>query len=450
MKIKMVVLAIILSILLIVPATSYQIDMANNSHRQSESDAVTAASNGNTLYVGGSGPNNYTKIQDAIDDASDGDTIFVYDDSSPYYENIDINKSVNLIGEDKNTTIIDGMEKGDVIHVRANGTTVIGFTIQHGGGQPGAGIFVYSSSNIISSNIIKNNVEGIVLMDLASEYNEVSKNVVVNNTWEGIDLFNAYKNIVRRNVVSYNGGDGITIADAGSNTIEKNVLADTIYLGRAYRNTVRDNSFTESGIRIWYSSDNKLPNNTINGEAIVYLESKTDIEINEGTQVILVGCERITIKNLNISNTCCAVHLLFCNECAVEENILESNSYGIEMYSCKKNLIEKNKIFNSAHDGVSLWDSYGNSLKRNIFKNNRRGVSLAIGSSMNKIFSNNFVENEMHAIFYSSFHNLWLLNYWDNWKLPLPKPISGTFFGFPWIQFDWIPCLKPYEDGGRK
>jgi len=34
--------------------------------------------NGNTLYVGGSGPNNYTKIQDAIDNASNGDTVFVY------------------------------------------------------------------------------------------------------------------------------------------------------------------------------------------------------------------------------------------------------------------------------------------------------------------------------------------------------------------------------------
>ena len=35
-------------------------------------------SRGNTLYVGGSGPGNYTKIQDAIDNTSDGDTVFVY------------------------------------------------------------------------------------------------------------------------------------------------------------------------------------------------------------------------------------------------------------------------------------------------------------------------------------------------------------------------------------
>ena len=51
-------------------------------------------SSGNTLYVGGSGPGNYTSIQEAIDNSEDGDTVFVYDDSSPYYENLVIEKSI--------------------------------------------------------------------------------------------------------------------------------------------------------------------------------------------------------------------------------------------------------------------------------------------------------------------------------------------------------------------
>jgi len=49
-----------------------------------EKQSTIATLGGNTLYVGGSGPGNYTSIQDAIDDASDGDTVYVYDDSSPY------------------------------------------------------------------------------------------------------------------------------------------------------------------------------------------------------------------------------------------------------------------------------------------------------------------------------------------------------------------------------
>ena len=37
----------------------------------------------NISYVGGSGPGNYSKIQDAIENATKGDTVFVFDDSSP-------------------------------------------------------------------------------------------------------------------------------------------------------------------------------------------------------------------------------------------------------------------------------------------------------------------------------------------------------------------------------
>ena len=393
----------------------------NSAYEGMNGNFITQAKDGRTLYVGGSGPNNYTHIQDAINNASNGDTIFVY--SGIYYENVVINKSINLFGEAKETTIIDGGKKGNSVYVCGNGVCISNFTIQHGGGGwPDAGIFIRSRDNVISNNIIKNNGIGIIIMDLVSKRNKICENMVVNNTETGIELSNAEGNIVRENNVLCNGGDGITIADAGSNTIEKNVLTDTIYLGRAYGNIVKDNSFSEGGIRIWHSSHNKLLNNMINEKPIVYLEGKTDLEINEGAQVILVECKRITIKNLNISNTCCAIHLSFCNECTVEENILERNSYGIEMYSCKRNF-----------------------LKRNTLKNNGLGIWLEMDSNMNKIFSNNFIENNIHATFSVSFHNLWLRNYWDNWKLPLPKPVFGFVFGFPWIQFDFIPRAMPYR-----
>ena len=77
-------------------------------------------SDGNTYYVGGSGPNNYTRIQDAIDNTTGGDTVFVYDDNSPYYERLVIDKSINLIGENRNTTIVDGGGWKDVIYVSSD------------------------------------------------------------------------------------------------------------------------------------------------------------------------------------------------------------------------------------------------------------------------------------------------------------------------------------------
>ena len=63
----------------------------------------TTSFDGNTLYVGGLGPGNYSTIQAAINDANRGDTVIVFDDSSPYYENVVVDKSIQLINEDRNT-----------------------------------------------------------------------------------------------------------------------------------------------------------------------------------------------------------------------------------------------------------------------------------------------------------------------------------------------------------
>ena len=82
---------------------------------------------GNIYYVGGHG--NYKKIQDAINDAQDGDTVFVF--AGMYYENVVVDKSINLIGEDRNTTVIDGGKKGDVVKVDADCVTICGFTVRN-------------------------------------------------------------------------------------------------------------------------------------------------------------------------------------------------------------------------------------------------------------------------------------------------------------------------------
>jgi hypothetical protein len=75
------------------------------SGNQINNQTIKQSVRGSILYVGGIGEGNYTNIQDAVDDATDGDTVFVYDDSSPYYEwNILINKSITLVGENRDTT----------------------------------------------------------------------------------------------------------------------------------------------------------------------------------------------------------------------------------------------------------------------------------------------------------------------------------------------------------
>ena len=131
----------------------------NSSSMVQDTPISSQGWSGTIFYVGGSGPNNYTTIQEAVSHATHGDTVFVYDESSPYYEHVTINKSIHLIGMNKTTTVIDGGNIGDVVIFSAGNITMQGFTIQNSGDAPkkDAGIESRSSGNIISGNTVVRN-----------------------------------------------------------------------------------------------------------------------------------------------------------------------------------------------------------------------------------------------------------------------------------------------------
>ncbi|MCK5260826.1 MAG: right-handed parallel beta-helix repeat-containing protein [Thermoplasmatales archaeon] len=231
----------------------------------------TVSFDGNTLYVGGSGPNNYTKIQDAIDNASDGDTVFVY--NGTYYENVNIGKTINLVGEDKNTTIINA--GGNGVHISIDHVIVERFTITNVHGYPAEGISVSNSKECrISKNIFKddyigisvkhsseleisyNNIEGGTIgIDIQSSNNNIiKKNNIYSSGWKSIDLRDSSNNnIVIWNVVHDAGLCGIIISGSGNNIIYRNELKDN-YIGinivsreLGIKNKVIGNNFFSNG-----------------------------------------------------------------------------------------------------------------------------------------------------------------------------------------------------------
>jgi len=115
---------------------------------------------GNILYVGGSGPGNYSKIQDAIGDAFDGDTVFVF--NGTYNESVIVDKTLSIIGENKSSTIIDGTYKEFVIHLIADHIYVHNFTIRNSGGyMHDAGMKLDSENNLITECIFYRTKTGI-------------------------------------------------------------------------------------------------------------------------------------------------------------------------------------------------------------------------------------------------------------------------------------------------
>ena len=160
----------------------------------------------------------FASIQDAIDDDDtiDGHTIKVY--NGIYYENnIVINKAIILLGENKDTTIVDGTEDFNrVFLINTDGVTISGFTIENGGN---CGIDIASDGNVISGNIISNNGDGVSIVWWAND-NLVTDNIIRENSC-GISIGESDDNIIYNNTV-INNNIGITAVDCERNSIYHN------------------------------------------------------------------------------------------------------------------------------------------------------------------------------------------------------------------------------------
>jgi parallel beta-helix repeat protein len=217
-------------LLLFVCSAFIPMSLGINTSITNTREQPTPFSRGKTLYVGGSGGDNYTRIQYAIDNASDGDTVFVYDDSSPYYENIEIEKSINLVGEDKNTTVIESNESWSVIRIGAwpesIKVNVSGFTIQSGiPPQPppddNCGIILTDDNCNVSGNIITNTYYGILLYD--SYLNRIYDNILIDNTI-GICTDHSNVNYIYQNNITKNEyGIDLSI-HSGHNFVYENII----------------------------------------------------------------------------------------------------------------------------------------------------------------------------------------------------------------------------------
>jgi parallel beta-helix repeat protein len=206
---------------------------------------------GDFLYVGGSGPGNYTKIQDAVDNASDGDTVFVF--SGLYYENVIVDKAIRLLGESQTATVIDGRKNnGSVVSITAPGVTLKQFTLQNCGDISNAAeLYIVSDDNQITENTMNCTVtphgeEGVWCLN--SSGNTIERNTIQNH-YCGIWLEYCVDSTISNNTVMNNGDLGIVIGNTKDTTISYNTLTKNkwgIYLRDSCNNTISRNTITRS------------------------------------------------------------------------------------------------------------------------------------------------------------------------------------------------------------
>ena len=107
---------------------------------------ITSTNNQN-IIVNKNGEGDYTTIQDAIDNAVEGTTIMVK--NGIYSEIINIKKSITLIGEDKDRTIINPISEDNKYAIRLGAPEVSINSLSITNGAPGiytSGIYVSSSN----------------------------------------------------------------------------------------------------------------------------------------------------------------------------------------------------------------------------------------------------------------------------------------------------------------
>jgi parallel beta-helix repeat protein len=150
-------------------------------------------------------PDDYPTIQAAINAASDEDTVFVR--NGTYYENVVINKTVSLMGESKETTVIDGQFRKSVVYLTKPYINISGFKITHSaiwqGPFDSAGMCIVPSSAQhanICENTFTENADGI---SVCGSHNTISANNFSNQYWNAIFMYyEAYYNLIDANSFS--------------------------------------------------------------------------------------------------------------------------------------------------------------------------------------------------------------------------------------------------------
>lgn len=415
-------------------------------------EVVTRAKSA-TIYV----PYDYPTIQEAIDAASDGDTVFIYscpDPILPYRESIVIDKNIDLIGEDRKTTIIEGgwspydFPPAITISSEVHNTKISGFTISYGG----SGISIYGKDIIISGNkFVNNGINGAIVVNSAD-------NIISNNIINGaVNLYSgANRNLISGNTLTLNYQD--------------------IGLYYTIGNELKKNTITGGGIIIkgnipeYWTTHLIGTSNIVNGSPICYWKNKIGgtVPHNSG-QVILANCTKVKISNQDFDYCSVGVELGFCSGINITGITSSFNSYGIYLRHSKDNFIAYNKIYNNYFEGIFLEDSNNNNIIRNsisenghwVFPDEELDAGITLTRSLNnRIYHNNFVDNIIQAQDdrkdnywndnYPCGGNYWS-DYWgedlfygSNQNIPGADGIGDTPYVIDKNSWDRYPLISPY------
>ncbi|EMR75381.1 nitrous oxidase accessory protein [Thermoplasmatales archaeon SCGC AB-540-F20] len=307
---------------------------------------VEESTNGRSiLYVGGSGPGNYSTIQEAIDDANSGDTVFVY--NGTYYENVDITKDgINLIGENKNITIIDAGNGSGILIKNHDYVNVSNFTIRNAkyNTSAGQGWFAFTGNGV--------SIWSFVYLggDETASYNVISNCIIQSNDGQGIMIASSETG----QISDYNKIEGCEIHDNGYIAQQMGKISSGVCIFPD----------RDGGSGWAYTRNNEVKNCSIhnNAEVGIYLGRE-----GEASNNLVFRCEIFENSEYGIQIIGAdSGGAITSNNYIYENNIYGNQEYGIYIRSpdgsnCNNNYIFHNNILNNTNNSydehTNFWDN---------------------------------------------------------------------------------------------
>ena len=265
------------------------------------------------LIVSPQGP--FTTIQDALQASLPNGTIEVR--GGVYSAPLVIEKTVTLLGIDQ--PVIDGQGKGSLVIINAPDVVFSGFTLRGTG------------------HSLEKEDTAIVI--------QFPRVTVTDNFMEDV-LF------------------GIYFAAAPSGIARNNTI-----VGKPLNENMRGD-----GIRVWYSNDVTLDNNSV----------------TVTRDLLIWYADNITIRGNHIYGNRYGLHFMYNKSATVIDNVIENNLVGAYMMYSANLVLRNNKIMNNrgvSGYAIALKDMDGAIVTDNVFANNRAGAHLDNSPSLYDVYN---------------------------------------------------------------
>jgi parallel beta-helix repeat protein len=287
----------------------------------------------------------YAGIQEAVNavETLNGHTLQV--GAGVFREHVTVNKSLSLVGEGRDVTIVDGGGGGFVVFVQADDVEVRGFSIRNGT------ILLWLNSSD-GSRVFDNSLSG-------GPY--------------GLRLYHSRDTLVVGNRVSGCRYFGVELYSSGNSTLRDNALSDNVY------------NFGVDGRSLPDFLNDVDVSNTVNGKPIRYLVNQRDMVVDRSTlgetgYLGFVNSSNIELRDLIVSGNVQGILLAFDSNSSVSGVIARSNwngvyvafssnvsvsdarangnfDYGIKFFNCSNSRAFRNNASNNGWAGIGLFGS---------------------------------------------------------------------------------------------